>query len=60
MRASEAQLHLAKEGESKKRLPIPAPILARVSELASFPNEIPSNTDFVNKSSRKWRLVHRK
>lgn len=51
------------QGERKKQLTaaIPAPILARVRELASLPKQIPSSTvSSSSTTSRSGRIVHRK
>lgn len=62
LRASRAQLHPAKQGERKKQFTaaIPAPILARVRELAALQNQISPTTETGSSTSRSGRTVHRK
>ncbi|KAG0560760.1 hypothetical protein KC19_9G011000 [Ceratodon purpureus] len=62
LRASRAQLHPAKQGERKKQFTaaIPAPILARVRELAALQNQISPTAVSGSSTSRSGRTVHRK
>lgn len=62
LRASRAQLHPPKQGERKKQFTaaIPAPILARVRELAALQNQIPPIAASGGSTSRSGRTVHRK
>ncbi|XP_024367316.1 uncharacterized protein [Physcomitrium patens] len=62
LRASRAQLHPAKQGERKKQFTaaIPAPILARVRELAALQNQISPTAGTGSSTIRSGRTVHRK
>jgi hypothetical protein len=62
LRASRAQLHPAKQGERKKQFTaaIPAPILAKVRELAALQNQISPTAGSGSSTSRSGRTVHRK
>ncbi|OAE30532.1 hypothetical protein AXG93_977s1180 [Marchantia polymorpha subsp. ruderalis] len=63
LRASRAQLHPPKQGETRKKqfsAAIPSQLLARVRELAALNNQAVSNVSAGSSTSRSGRVVHRR
>ncbi|KAG6550137.1 hypothetical protein Mapa_008093 [Marchantia paleacea] len=63
LRASRAQLHPPKQGETRKKqfsAAIPSQLLARVRELAALNNQAISNVSAGSSTSRSGRVVHRR